>query len=49
MTDEEIKEICYRVFAEVDLDGDNRLTVGEFAAFMGKIEGFGNKFVIQLT
>mmetsp|Transcript_17880 Transcript_17880/g.21947 ORF Transcript_17880/g.21947 Transcript_17880/m.21947 type:complete len:192 (-) Transcript_17880:66-641(-) len=47
MTDEEIKEICYRVFNETDLDGDNKLTAGEFAAVVKKFDKFETNFTMK--
>ena len=49
MSDREIKEIVHRVFAETDLDGDETLTIGEFAAVMRRFQfGFARKFSIKI-
>ena len=49
MSDMEIKEIVQRVFNETDLDGDQTLSVGEFANVMRRFHlGFNLKFSIKI-
>lgn len=49
MSDREIKEIVSRVFLETDLDGDETLSIGEFASVMRRFEfGYAKKFSIKI-